>query len=69
MTRITNRTASPFDLHGLSGSVRLPAFGEAVAEFDPDYLEILAAGGNVLIEDSAPKPKRGRPRKEASDGN
>lgn len=72
MTKITNRTHSPFDLQGLSGAVRLPAFGEIEGEFDPEYLEILRAGGNVLIEESESetKPKRGRPRKqEASNGN
>lgn len=69
MAKITNRTKSPFDLQGLNGPVRIAAEGTIEAEFDPDYLEILAAGGNVIIEDSAPKPRRGRPRKETSNGN
>lgn len=69
MVKITNRTKSPFDLQGLNGPIRIPAEGTIEAEFDPDYLEILAAGGNVIIEDSAPKPKRGRPRKETGSGN
>lgn len=70
MTRIINRTNSPFDLQGVHGSIRLPANGEVEAEFSPDYLDILRAGGNVEVEESAPKPKRGRPRKqEATDGD
>lgn len=70
MAKILNRTNSPFDLQGLNGPVRLPAFGEVEAEFSPDYLDILRAGGNVEVEESEPKPRRGRPRKkETADGH
>lgn len=51
MHKIINRTASPFDLQGVDGNVLLPANGEVVAEFAPEYLEILRACGTVLIED------------------
>jgi len=61
MTKIINRTNSPYDLAGVSGNVRLPAFGEVEGEFSCEYLDILAAGGLVTIEDSTSEPKPSEP--------
>lgn len=61
MTKITNNTASPYDLPGVDGPVRLPAFGSVEGEFSGEYLEILAASQVVTIEqaDSAVDDKGG----------
>ena len=52
MTKITNTVGSPFDVQTLSGPAVLPAFGSVEAEFDPTYLEILCAGGVVVVDES-----------------
>ncbi len=49
MTKIINNVGSPFDVETLSGPAVLHAFATLDREFDPDYLEILCAGGYVSI--------------------
>lgn len=67
MTKITNNTASPYDLPGNDGPVRLPAFGSVEGEFSGEYLEILRASNVVSIEESSAKPKEKAPPQEAGD--
>lgn len=52
MKKITNLTNSPFDLQGVDGPVRLPAFGSVEGEFTGDYLDLLAASMAVRVEDA-----------------
>lgn len=57
MKKITNLTNSPFDLQGVDGPVRLPAFDSVEGEFSGEYLELLAASMAVRVEDAeAPAP-------------
>ncbi|WP_047219130.1 hypothetical protein [Delftia lacustris] len=62
MKKITNLTNSPYDLQGVDGPVRLPAFGSVEGEFSGEYLGLLAASMAVRVEDaeapaSAPEPE------------
>lgn len=58
MKKITNLTNSPFDLQGVDGPVRLPAFGSVDGEFSGEYLDLLAASMAVRVEDAeAPAPE------------
>ena len=58
MKKITNLTNSPYDLQGVDGPVRLPAFGSVEGEFSGEYLELLAASMAVRVEDAeAPEPE------------
>lgn len=57
MTEITNNTASPYDLPGKDGPVRLPAFGSVEGEFSGEYLEILSSSNVVTIVESSAKTK------------
>lgn len=57
MRKITNLTNSPFDLHGESGVVRLPAHESVVGNFSGDYLVLLAMSDAVKIEDSFAEDK------------
>jgi hypothetical protein len=70
MYKIVNRTNSPYDLQGAAGSVRVPAHGEVIGDFAPEYLDILRPSGMFEIEgvesDQA-KPRRGRSRKVDAD--
>ena len=52
MKKITNLTNSPYDLQGVDGAVRLPAFGSIEGEFSGEYLELLEAGMAVRVEDA-----------------
>lgn len=56
MKKITNLTNSPYDLQGLDGPVRLPAFGSVEGEFYGEYLDLLAASMAVRVEDAAAEP-------------
>lgn len=57
MKKITNLTNSPYDLQGVDGPVRLPAFGSVEGEFSGEYLDLLAASMAVRVEDAdAPAP-------------
>ena len=57
MKKITNLTNSPYDLQGVDGPVRLPAFDSVEGEFSGEYLELLAASMAVRVEDAeAPAP-------------
>lgn len=57
MKKITNLTNSPYDLQGVDGPVRLPAFGSVEGEFAGEYLDLLAASMAVRVEDAeAPAP-------------
>lgn len=68
--KLTNLTNSPYDLQSKNGPVRLPALGTVTGEFEGAYLDLLEIGGSVKVEESEPKPKRGRPRKqETADGH
>lgn len=49
MVTVKNLTNSPFDLQSTKGMVRLPAFGEATAEFTDDYLQLLEASMAVKV--------------------
>lgn len=72
MLKITNLTNSPYDLQSKNGPMRLPAHGTVTGEFEGAYLDLLEIGGSVKIEavtQDTVKPKRGRPRKEACNGN
>ncbi|ARP53669.1 hypothetical protein ALFP_1782 [Alcaligenes faecalis] len=53
MKKITNLTNSPYDLQGVGGRVRLPAFGSVDGEFSGEYLDLLAASMAVRVEDAA----------------
>ena len=58
MKKITNLTNSPFDLQGVDGLVRLPAFDSVEGEFSGEYLDLLAASMAVRVEDAeAPAPE------------
>ncbi|MFD4120914.1 hypothetical protein ACFWQD_06340 [Alcaligenes faecalis] len=63
MKKITNLTNSPFDLQGINGSVRLPAFGSVEGEFPGEYLDLLAASQAVRIEDVLAKPDETKPKR------
>ena len=63
MKKITNLTNSPFDLQGINGSVRLPAFGSVEGEFSGEYLDLLAASQAVRIEDVPAKPDEAKSRR------
>lgn len=66
MKKITNLTNSPYDLQGVDGPVRLPAFGSVEGEFSGEYLDLLAASMAVHVEDAdAPAPA---PAPEPGDG-
>lgn len=67
MTKITNNTASPYDLPGKDGPVRLPAFGSVEGEFCGEYLEILKASNVVTIAEPSAKPKEKAPAQETDD--
>lgn len=54
MKKITNLTNSPYDLQGVDGAVRLPAFGSVDGEFSGEYLQLLEASQAVRIEDAKP---------------
>lgn len=56
MKKITNLTNSPFDLNGVDGAVRLPAFGSVEGEFSGEYLALLLASQAVRIEEAPAKP-------------
>lgn len=57
MKKITNLTNSPYDLQGVDGPVRLPAFDSVEGEFSGEYLELLEASMAVRVEDAeAPAP-------------
>lgn len=57
MKKITNLTNSPYDLQGVDGQARLPAFGSVEGEFSGEYLDLLAASMAVSVEDAeAPAP-------------
>ena len=57
MKKITNLTNSPYDLQGVDGPVRLPAFDSVEGEFSGEYLDLLAASMAVRVEDAeAPAP-------------
>jgi hypothetical protein len=57
MKKITNLTNSPYDLQGVDGPVRLPAFDSVEGEFSGEYLDLLAASMAVRVEDAeAPVP-------------
>lgn len=60
MVTVKNLTSSPYDLQSTEGVVRLPAFGEATADFADDYLQLLEASMAVeIVESRAPaKPKK-----------
>lgn len=51
MHKIVNRTNSPFDLQAVSGKVRLAAFGEIEADFEPEYLAMLRRARTVEVID------------------
>jgi hypothetical protein len=51
MHKIVNRTNSPFDLQAASGKVRLAAFGEIEADFEPEYLAMLRRARTVEVID------------------
>lgn len=51
--RVENLVNGPFDLEG--GHV-IPAMGTVVADFRPEYLEILQAAGAVRVEILPDKP-------------
>lgn len=53
MKKITNLTNSPYDLQGVDGPVRLPAFGSVEGEFAGEYLDLLAASMAVRIDAAA----------------
>lgn len=58
MKKITNLTNSPYDLQGVDGTVRLPAFDSVEGEFSGEYLDLLAASMAVRVEDAeAPAPE------------
>lgn len=58
MKKITNLTNSPYDLQGVDGPVRLPAFGSVEGEFSGEYLDLLAASMAVRVEGAeAPAPE------------
>lgn len=58
MKKITNLTNSPYDLQGVDGPVRLPAFDSVEGEFSGEYLELLEASMAVRVEDAeAPAPE------------
>ena len=58
MKKITNLTNSPYDLQGVDGPVRLPAFDSVEGEFSGEYLDLLAASMAVRVEDAeAPAPE------------
>ncbi len=63
MKKITNLTNSPFDLQGINGSVRLPAFGSVEGEFSGEYLDLLGASQAVRIEDVPAKPDEAKPKR------
>lgn len=77
MKKITNLTNSPFDLQGVDGPVRLPAFGSVEGEFSGEYLDLLEASMAVRVEDAEAEhdeqpagldhaePKSRRPKKAA----
>ncbi len=57
MKKITNLTNSPYDLQGVDGPVRLPAFDSVEGDFSGEYLELLEASMAVRVEDAeAPAP-------------
>lgn len=57
MKKITNLTNSPYDLQGVDGPVRLPAFDSVEGEFSGEYLDLLVASMAVRVEDAeAPAP-------------
>lgn len=60
MKKITNLTNSPYDLQGVGGPVRLPAFGSVEGEFSGEYLDLLAASQAVRIEDVPAKPRNSK---------
>lgn len=49
--RIVNPTNSPFDLNGVGGLVRLPAFGEVTNDFDERELEAIRHWSVVEVHD------------------
>lgn len=49
MITVKNLTASPYDLLGKDGPVRLPAFGEVSGEFPGEYLQLLEASMAVKV--------------------
>lgn len=53
MKKITNLTNSPYDLQGVDGPVRLPAFGSVEGEFSGEYLDLLAASMAVRVDAAA----------------
>ena len=62
MKKITNLTNSPYDLQGVDGPVRLPAFDSVEGEFSGEYLDLLAASMAVRVEDAeAPAPAPAEP--------
>lgn len=64
MTTIRNNTASPFDLAGKDGVVRLPAFGSVEGDFSGEYIEILRASNAVTVEEGKAKED---PKADAED--
>ena len=67
MKKITNLTNSPYDLQGVDGPVRLPAFDSVEGEFAGEYLDLLAASMAVRVEDAA-EPADARAQYEAMAG-
>lgn len=60
MKKITNLTNSPFDLQGVDGPIRLPAFGSVEGEFSGEYLGLLEASMAVCVEGvESPVPELG----------
>lgn len=57
MKKITNLTNSPYDLQGVDGPVRLPAFGSVEGEFSGEYLDLLEASRAVSVEDADAVPE------------
>ncbi|ABX36725.1 hypothetical protein Daci_4094 [Delftia acidovorans SPH-1] len=57
MKKITNLTNSPFDLQGVDGLVRLPAFDSVKGEFSGEYLDLLEASMAVSVEDTDAEPE------------
>ncbi|MBN7804902.1 hypothetical protein JZX86_05925 [Agrobacterium rosae] len=53
MVTVKNLTNSPFDLIGVDGAVRLPAFGEVTGEFEQTYVDLLEASMAVSVSKDA----------------
>lgn len=47
MTKITNKTPHPFDIHTKQGPKVIHAFGELTADFEPAYLELIRLSFDV----------------------